>query len=401
MNTEQRYEKLVNYLTDYIYTVTINDGVVISTYHGPGCVAITGYTAEEYQNDPDLWYRMIHPKDRERVVNQAQLALNGNECEAIEHRIIHRDGTTRWIRNKIVVTKNEDGKPISYDGLINDITDLKRAEAAATNRNRQLRQAEKMASLGTLIAGIAHEINNPNNFITLNAQLFTKMWKEIKPILDEHYNLNNDFCLAGIPYSEFKGKIAQSLEGIVKGSERISNITKRLTEYSKLDSDSLTEMVDVNNVVEMAVAITGAVIKKSTSNFIVEYATLLPKIKGNAQQLEQVVVNLITNACQSLANNTSEIKIATSYDNERNRVRIIVEDHGVGISERDMKYIIDPFFTTKRNSGGTGLGLSVSYNIIKNHNGTMIFKSQVNKGTIAKITLPVLREVEMPKHTTL
>ncbi len=401
MTTEKRYEKLINYLTDYIYSVTIKDAVVVSTDHGPGCVAITGYTAEEYQNDSDLWYRMIHPKDREKVVKQAQLALAGEECEPVEHRIIHRDGTTRWIRNKIVITKNGTDHPVSYDGLINDITDLKRAESAAINRNRQLRQAEKMASLGTLIAGIAHEINNPNNFVMLNAQLFTKMWKEIIPLLDDHYSSNKDFCLAGMPYSKFKNKIAQSLEGITKGSERISNITKRLTEYSKLDSDSLTEMVDINNVVEMAVAITNTMIKKSTSNFIVEYAALLPKIKGNAQQLEQVIVNLITNACQSLSTTSSGIQIATSYDVERNRVRIVVEDHGIGISQDDMKYIMDPFFTTKRNSGGTGLGLSVSYNIIKNHNGTMTFKSEVNKGTMAKITIPVLREVEPVKNKNL
>ena len=400
INAEQRYEKLVNYLTDYIYTVTINNGVAVDTYHGPGCVSITGYTPEDYQRDPELWYRMIHSKDREKVLRQAQLAVKGEESEAIAHRIIHRDGTTRWIKNKIVITKNESGQPVSYDGLINDITELKRAEAAAAHRSRQLRQAEKMASLGTLNAGIAHEINNPNNFIMLNAQLFSKVWKDVIPVLDEYYRTNKKFCLAGIPYSDYKDKIAQSLDGIMKGAERISNITKRLTEYSKLDNDSLNESVDVNTVVETAVAITGTVIKKSTSNFRVDYARLLPKIKGNAQQLEQVVVNLITNACQSLADNSLQIKITTEYDVERNWVRITVEDHGVGIKESDMKYIMDPFFTTKRNSGGTGLGLSVSYNIIKNHNGTMTFKSEVNKGTIAKIILPVMNEIEHPKQFT-
>ncbi|MFA5833180.1 MAG: PAS domain-containing sensor histidine kinase [Bacteroidota bacterium] len=398
MSTENRYEKLVHYLTDYIYTVTIKNGVAVGTYHGPGCFAITGYTPEDYQKDPDLWYRMIHPKERENVLRQAQLALTGKECDPVEHRIIHSDGTTRWIRNKIVISKNDRGQSVAYDGLINDITDLKRAEAAAVHRSRQLRQAEKMASLGTLVAGIAHEVNNPNNFLMLNAQLFTKMWKDVLPILDEYYKVNGDFCLAGIPYSECKDKMVQSSEGIVKGSERISTITKRLTEYSKLDSDSLNETVDVNNVVEMAVAITGTMIKASTSNFTVEYATLLPKIRGNAQQLEQVVVNLITNACQSLKDSFAQIKISTTFDAERSRVRVSIEDHGIGIKESDMRYIMDPFFTTKRNSGGTGLGLSVSYNIIKNHNGTLLFKSEVNKGTIAKITLPISREVETPKH---
>jgi len=401
MNTEKRYEKLVNDLTDYIYTVTIRDHAATGTYHGPGCVAITGYTPEEYQKDTDLWYRMIHPKDRENVLLQVESALSGIESEPVIHRIIHRDGTTRWVKNKIVITKDENGQPISYDGLINDITELKRAEAAAVQRNRQLRQAEKMASLGTLAAGIAHEINNPNNFVTLNARLFGKIWKDVLPILEAYARDNGDFTLAGMPYSECGGKITQSLEGILNGSERITTITKRLTEYSKIDSDSLNEIVDINTVVEMAVAITGTMVKQSTTDFTVEYASLLPKVKGNAQQLEQVVINLINNACQSLTDRASAIKISTAFDPLRNRVKITVEDHGIGIKQSDMKYIMDPFFTTKRNSGGTGLGLSVSYTIIKNHNGMLMFKSEEMKGTIATITLPVSKELDPVRQTTL
>ena len=117
MDIEQRYEKLINYLTDYIYTVTIKDGVVVDTFHGPGCVSVTGYTSEHYKKDPQLWYRMVHHKDREKVLEQARLALAGKEVDPLEHRIIHRDGTVRWIRNKIVVTKNDDGTPAAYDGL--------------------------------------------------------------------------------------------------------------------------------------------------------------------------------------------------------------------------------------------------------------------------------------------
>ncbi|MFA6468360.1 MAG: ATP-binding protein [Bacteroidota bacterium] len=401
MNTEKRYEKLVNDLTDYIYTVTIKDHTATETYHGPGCVAITGYTPEEYQKDADLWYRMIHPKDRENVLRQVQSALSGIETIPVIHRIIHRDGTTRWVKNKIVITKDENGQPISYDGLLNDITELKRAEAAAAHRNRQLRQAEKMASLGTLAAGIAHEINNPNNFVMLNARLFGKIWKDVLPILEEHAKYHTDFSLAGMPYSECGGKITQSLEGILNGSERISTITKRLTEYSKIDSDSLNETVDVNTVVEMAIAITGTMIKQTTSDFTAEYAAVLPKVKGNAQQLEQVVINLINNACQSLPDRTAAIKVSTLFDPLRYRVKIIVEDHGIGIKQSDMKYIMDPFFTTKRNSGGTGLGLSVSYTIIKNHGGTLMFKSEEHKGTMATITLPILKELDIVKQTTI
>jgi len=125
MELEERYANLIDYLTDYIYTVRIQDGVAVETYHGPGCVAITGYTSEDYRANPDLWSSMVPRADREKVLEQARRALAGERMQPLEHRIIHRDGSTRWIRNTIVVTKDAAGVPVAYDGLINDITRLK------------------------------------------------------------------------------------------------------------------------------------------------------------------------------------------------------------------------------------------------------------------------------------
>ncbi len=388
MKIGQRYEKLINYLTDYIYTVTIEAGVVVDTYHGPGCISVTGYSSEDYERDPDLWFRMVHKKDREKVLEQARQALAGKQVDPVEHRIVHRDGSVRWIRNTIVLTKDDAGNTIAYDGLINDITQLKKAEIAAAIRNQQLQQSEKMASLGVLVSGIAHEISNPNNFILLNVQLFSKIWKDITPILDGYYSQNGEFSVAGMPYGASREKITQSLDGIFKGSERIQNITKSLTEYARADSDRMNERVDVNKVVEMAILITGNLIRKSTNNFKVEYGEHIPVIRGNAQRLEQVVINLITNACQSLNDPSAEIKVLTYFNRARNKVRIRVEDQGIGIKSTDLRYIMDPFFTTKREMGGTGLGLSVSYNIVKSHGGTLIFNSAPNKGTIARVSFP-------------
>lgn len=388
MEIGQRYENLINYLTDYIYTVTIEAGVVVDTYHGPGCISVTGYSSEDYEKDPDLWFRMVHKKDHEKVLEQARQALAGKQVDPVEHRIIHRDGSVRWIKNTIVLTKDAAGNTVAYDGLINDITQLKKAEIAAAIRNQQLQQSEKMASLGVLVSGIAHEISNPNNFILLNVQLFSKIWKDITPILDGYYSQNGEFSVAGMAYGASREKITQSLDGIFKGSERIQNITKSLTEYARADSGRMNERVDVNKVVEMAILITGNLIRKSTNNFKVEYGEHIPVIKGNAQQLEQVVINLITNACQSLNDPSAEIKVLTYFNRARNKVRIRVEDQGIGIKPTDLRYIIDPFFTTKREMGGTGLGLSVSYNIVKSHGGTLIFNSTPNKGTIARVSFP-------------
>ncbi len=393
MEIEKRYERLINYLTDYIYTVTIRNGAAVNTDHGPGCVSVTGYTSDDYKSDPDLWYRMVYHKDKAKVLKQASLALKGIEEEPLEHRIVHRDGTIRWVRNKIVISKDDYGNPVAYDGLINNITSLKRAELAAEIRKRQLIQADKMASLGILVSGIAHEINNPNNFIMLNIQLFSKIWKDVSPVLDEYSKNNGDFVVAGMLYERSKEKILQSLDGISKGSERIQNIVKNLTDYSRADSGNMNESVAINKVVEMAILITSNLIKKSTNHFKIQYGQNIPVIKGNMQQLEQVVINLITNACQSLPDSSASVTVSTYYNSQVNKVRIKVEDEGIGIKEQDLKYIMDPFFTTKRNMGGTGLGLSISDNILRSHGGKLTLQSKPGKGTIAKASIPVMNHI--------
>jgi PAS domain S-box-containing protein len=386
---EERYGKLINYLTDYIYSVRIDDGVAVETHHGPGCVNVTGYTSEDYDANPDLWYDMVPDEDRPRVLEQAQLAVAGTEIGAVEHRIKHRDGSIRWIRNKIVVSKDDEGHPIAYDGLITDITQLKRVQARESIKTQQLIQADKMASLGILVSGIAHEISNPNNFILLNAKLFHKLWKDVVPILDEYRAASGDFSLAGMSYDASKEKLSQSIDGILVGSERIQSITRSLTEYARSDSGNLNERVEINKVVEMAILLTRNLIRKSTSQFHPHLTSELPVLRGNVHQLEQVVINLISNACQSLRTTEEAVHVSTFVDYDRDMVIVEVKDEGSGIKEGDLKYIMDPFFTTKRNSGGTGLGLSVSYNIVKSHGGTLVLESEEAKGTVARVAVPV------------
>jgi signal transduction histidine kinase len=247
-----------------------------------------------------------------------------------------------------------------------------------------------MASLGILVSGIAHEINNPINFILLNARLFARVWADVLPVLDEYQTHNGDFSVAGMPYSGTRDKLVQSLHNLVQGSERIQNITKSLTEYARRDGGARTESVDLNKVVAKAITMTDTLIQRSTTNFRVDYGAHLPLTTGNIQQLEQVIINLITNACQSLPDTSGEIRIKTYSSRESNEVGVIVKDAGSGIKESDLKYIMDPFFTTKRDKGGTGLGLSVSYNIVKSHGGSLVLTSEPNKGTKAKVALPIV-----------
>jgi PAS domain S-box-containing protein len=389
---DERSNRLIQYLTDYIYTVRIKNGKVTDTYHGPGCLAVTGYSSDDYRKDPELWYRMVYEADKEIVLAQAQQALEGKNVEPIEHRIVHRDGFLRWVKSSIVLAKNENGEVISYDGLINDISDYKKAEALANVKQKQLIQADKMVSLGILVSGIAHEINNPNNFILLNAELFMKALEDIKPILKEYYEENGDFLIGGMPYSTSYEKLTKSLRSIAEGANRIHKITQSLTNYAKQDPDEFSQSVDMNWVVENAIIITGNLIKNSTKNFSINYNRLIPSVKGNKQQLEQVIINLINNSCQSLSSSEESISISVMYDEEKEQVITEVADEGMGIKESHLKRIFDPFFTTKRNTGGTGLGLSISYNIVKSHGGELEINSSPGKGTTCKLILPIERK---------
>ncbi len=133
-------------------------------------------------------------------------------------------------------------------------------------------------------------------------------------------------------------------------------------------------------------------IKKSTRGFAVVYDKSIPKLKGNHQKLEQVVINLIQNSCQALSNRNESIRIRAVYEERESLVCIVVEDEARGIPEEHLKRLTDPFFTTKRDQGGTGLGLSVSSGIAEEHGGTLRFVSEPGKGTTAIVQLPVERE---------
>jgi PAS domain S-box-containing protein len=129
-SSEERFKRLVKSVTDYIYTVKVEDGYPVATLHDPGCIAATGYSSEEYGADPGLWYRIVHEEDRQAVIDQTIRVATGEEALSLEHRIIHKDGTVRWVKNTPAPQYDQEGHLIAYDGLIEDITERKKAEEA-------------------------------------------------------------------------------------------------------------------------------------------------------------------------------------------------------------------------------------------------------------------------------
>ncbi len=385
----RRYQRLLDFLTDYVYTVKVKNGKVVETLHGPGVQAVTGFTAEEYEVNPSLWIQMVPPEDREIASRHADRALTGISSRPVEHRIIHKNGRIRWIRNSIVLNRDENGDVVSYDGLINDITQVKTAIRVAEERRQQLIQADKMATLGTLVAGVAHEINNPNNFIKLNTQMIGRAWEDARVILQEYYETHGEFALAGMPYSQASEKVAELIRGVENGARRIERIISALKDFSRRDTEKMDQAIDVNKVIEAATLILDNLIKKSTERFLLTLSDELPPVRGNFQKLEQVAINLIANACEALTCRNQRLSVRTLYQRDNQRIVITVKDEGVGIPRPQLKHIIDPFYTTKRETGGTGLGLSIAYNIIQDHAGEMRFTSKPGEGTTVTIRLPV------------
>lgn len=138
--SESRFRDLLTSVTSYMFTVVMECGRVVSTTHGPGCLAVTGFVAEEYAADPDLWFRMIHPEDRQAVLDAAQRVLGQKSVNTFEHRIQHKDGSLRWVQSTLVPLVGPDGKLLSYDGMITDITERKRAEEKMLELNEELEQ---------------------------------------------------------------------------------------------------------------------------------------------------------------------------------------------------------------------------------------------------------------------
>lgn len=257
-------------------------------------------------------------------------------------------------------------------------------------RRRQLEQAGKMVSLGILVAGMGHEINNPNQYIGLNAPLLSRVWNDAARILDNEYDAHGDFFLGGLKYSMAREKIPGLFEGIIKGSQRIKSIVSDLKNYSRQDASGQDNIVYLNSVVKHCLTLVNNQIKNSTHDLKVHYSSRKPRIKGNFQQIEQVIINLVQNACEALTDKSQSLRITTGVDGITGSVFLEVKDQGEGISPGNLDHLTDPFFTTKRGCGGTGLGLSISEKIIKDHRGRFIFLSAPGKGTTVKVQFPAL-----------
>ncbi len=273
--------------------------------------------------------------------------------------------------------------------LQHEVEQRKQAAEELKRQQLQLMQADKMATLGILVSGMAHEINNPIGLILLNLPTISRVNSDVMPILDKYYFENGDFIMGGLPYSQMRGEVPLIIDEMNESAKRIKKIVEDLKHFSRRSDVKYDEEVDINAVVQTSMRLIGNFIEKTTNHLSMNLGSQLPPVKGNPQRLEQVIVNIILNAAQALQDKSKGIYVSTFYEQSSKSVIIQVRDEGMGIHPEYLQHLTDPFFTTKRETGGTGLGLAISDGIIREHGGIMQFESALGKGTTVIIRLPI------------
>jgi signal transduction histidine kinase len=322
---------------------------------------------------------MIHGKVDEPLSETVGFKIVPGETKEIG--ITRLDGDVGIAEMRVVYTEWE-GKN-SYLAMLRDITDRKHAEnelkkhqehleEEVKQRTNELIQAEKMVSLGQLVAGVAHEVNNPLAFIKSNTELMKDVIFRLKEQLQEQ-NIAPDSL------ADFEDLLKINVDGI----NRISSITAALKRFAKPGSEE-QGYADVNQGIKDTLLIIGNKLKHRVK--VHEDYADLPDVLCNIEQLNQVFMNVLLNSAEAMGNGNIWIK---TWCDEAN-IFIEFRDDGKGIPEDELNKIFDPFFTTK--DSGTGLGLSLSYRIVQAHGGNIKVDSEIGKGTTILIEFPMVRE---------
>jgi signal transduction histidine kinase len=334
--------------------------------------------AGELRHDPRFWSEvpavirgsveeiaevLAVPEDRERVSRHMHaLCAEAADLGAIEHRRPTPEGRPAWVRAVgEVVERDAAGRPLRLCGTVTDISALVELQERAS-------RVERMASLGTLAGGIAHEINNPLSYILGNLRLV---------------------CEALTVHGEQPEQIQEArilADEALQGAERVRRIVRDLLAFARPSTQ--TTALDLHRVMDLAVSIATSRIRFH-ARLVKDYGQI-PYVKGDELRLSQLLLNLLINAAQAIPDGKPEdhqIRVATTLDRP-GRVRIEVSDTGCGIAPDIRSRVFEPFFSTKPHGNGTGLGLSICHGIVTSLEGEITFESELGKGTTFRVLLP-------------
>jgi two-component system, NtrC family, sensor kinase len=295
--------------------------------------------------------------ERARFTGLVLDALAGRSSRAFDLELRTRSGEpVRTLWN--VAALGAEGTADTVVAVGQDVTRLRSLE-------RQIIQAEKLATLGQLAAGVVHELNNPLTSISVYADFLLKRLER------------------GLPVEP--GDV-EKLRRIVEGAERIQNFARSLVQYAK-PSPASPERINVADVVRQALSFCEHMIRKTDARLELVLDDALPPVFAVRGQLQQVVINLVTNALHALPGTAGQIAVK-AFRHDHDNVALAVEDNGHGIRPEDRARIFEPFFTTKTDGRGTGLGLSIVRNIIDAHRGEIEVDSLPGRGTAFRVVLP-------------
>jgi len=495
-NSEERYRRITEAITDYIYTVRVENGRPVETRHSEACFAVTGYSSPEFAEDPYLWIRMVPEEDHDLVRKQAGQALSGQTPQTIEHSIVRKDGVVRRVESIIVPFKDAGGVLISYDGIVRDITERRKAEEALQESEERLRTIFDNSPVGISVASPEGKLVRTNpayqkmlgytedelhrNFADIthrddvgeNMRLFKEMvdGKRNQYLLEKRYirkdgsilwahmtvtairDLNGTFKynFAMIEDMTERKKLedqlrhAQKMEAIGQLAGGVAhdfnNMLTAVMGYGHLLKLKLKDNAQLLHIVEQVLTITergGALTKDllafsrkqavrlkpvRLNDLISRIGKLMPKfigedielrikltdkpliVRADSSQIEHVLINLATNARDAmpeggtlsmeteLVNLDHEHIKPAEYEAPGEYALISVSDTGTGMDRETLRKIYDPFFTTKEVGKGTGLGLAMTYGIIKQHNGYINASSEPGLGTTFTIHLPLIKD---------
>jgi two-component system cell cycle sensor histidine kinase/response regulator CckA len=341
---------------------------------------ILGYRDSEIPNEIDVWSEYVHPEDKQSVMETFQAHIDGKIPEFVfEHRMIHKDGSVRWIMARGTAMRNAQGNPIRVIGTDTDITALKQAVEEKKKLEEQVQQAQRLEAVGTLAGGIAHDFNNLLMAIQGNTSLLLYDMDPYHP----HFDAIN------------------SIEKSVRSGAKLTN---QLLGYARKGKYRI-EPIKLNQLVEE----TADAISRTRKEIIIQHELSedLFAIAADHGQIEQVLFNLYINAADSMPNG-GKITIKTlnvTHADMRNKlydpkpgnyVQLTVTDTGIGMDKRTQERIFEPFFTTKEMGRGAGLGLASVYGIVKSHGGYIEIGSEKGHGTTFTIFLPACSK-EIPR----
>jgi two-component system NtrC family sensor kinase len=404
-----RLQYLIDNTPAIIYC-TVPSGDFKLTFVSNNAWHMLGYRPEDMVADPNFWFDHIHPDDAPNIFSSlAQVFVEGTR--AYEYRFMTAYGSYRWMHDTLRLIRDPQGVPLEVIGAMTDITARKHMEESLQKKGEeqqmliarlqeaqnQLLQSEKMASIGQLAAGVAHEINNPVGFVNSNMN-------SLSGYVDTLFGVIRDLeacvqtqapdpallaSIAGIRDRADLGFLEGDVKALVResmdGLKRVKDIVQALKDFSHVDENEW-QVADLHEGLESTLKIVGNELKYKAT--IDKQYGVLPLIPCLASQLNQVFMNLLVNAGHALGDSgTITIRTGTADD----MAWIAIADTGCGIKPENLSRIFEPFFTTKAIGSGTGLGLSLSYGIINKHGGRIEVASVVGRGTTFTIWLPLVQ----------